>query len=415
MAGKKEIVSYAQSDCPFVFVHGLFGWGAGEGINSFAPYWGATTGDLMVYLNNIGRESYAASVGPLSSSWDRACELYAQLMGTTVDYGAAHSKKYGHKRFGRTYEKPLFEDWGKGSPGDPHHAIHVIGHSLGGNTVRLFAHLLTHGSDVEKAETPDEELSGLFDGGKEDWVKSVTTICSPHNGTTCFEAIKDMHALPLLELVVYSWAGVMGRSPINGKGVDFHMEQYGLSRIPKQKDAAPLHNALKTIWSAQDNVVFEFNPDGVRVMNEIIKISPNLYYFSYSTNAVRPLIGDKFYLPLNVRMPILVATSTLMLIKSKTSYSTISDKNIRYANDGLVNTFSALHPYDEPYTDFDPNNIQPGIWNVMPIMKGDHGTPIGLLESADKTHTFYNAMLAMLVDIERRATKADSAQTANIC
>lgn len=404
MQNKKALVSFAQSDCPFVFVHGLFGWGSGEGINSLAPYWGATTGDLMSYLNSTGRESYSASVGPISSSWDRACELYAQLTGTTVDYGVVHSKKYGHKRFGRSYEKPLFEGWGNGKPGDFHHAVHLIGHSLGGNTVRLFAHLLTHGSDIEKSETPAEELSGLFAGGKEDLLKSVTTICSPHNGTTLYEAVKDTKSLPLLEFIVYSWAGVMGRSPLNGRGVDFHMEQYGLSRIPQQKDTAPIHNAIKTIWSAQDNVVYEFNPEGVRLLNEVIKICPNLYYFSYSTNAVKPLIGDKFYLPLNIRTPILVFTSALMLMKSKTSYNTIADKYIRYANDGLVNTFSALHPYDEPFKDFDRDNIQPGIWNVMPIIEGDHGTPIGLLANESKTHRFYNEMLSMLIDIERRTS-----------
>lgn len=34
---------------PVIFIHGMFGWGAGEGINSVVPYWGATTGDLEVF------------------------------------------------------------------------------------------------------------------------------------------------------------------------------------------------------------------------------------------------------------------------------------------------------------------------------------------------------------------------------
>ena len=81
----------ARSDDPVVFVHGLMGWGERAGLNSVLPYWGMTTGSLTAYLNSLGYETYSATVGPISSAWDRACELYAQLTGTTVDYGAAHS------------------------------------------------------------------------------------------------------------------------------------------------------------------------------------------------------------------------------------------------------------------------------------------------------------------------------------
>ena len=79
----------SKSD-PVVFVHGLMGWGERAGLNSVLPYWGMTTGSLTAYLNSLGYETYSATVGPISSAWDRACELYAQLTGTTVDYGAAH-------------------------------------------------------------------------------------------------------------------------------------------------------------------------------------------------------------------------------------------------------------------------------------------------------------------------------------
>ncbi len=85
---------------PMIFVHGMFGWGADEGIDKKLPYWGATTGNLMEFLQESGYECYSVSVGPLSSAWDRACEMYARIMGTTVDYGKAHAEKFGHRRFG---------------------------------------------------------------------------------------------------------------------------------------------------------------------------------------------------------------------------------------------------------------------------------------------------------------------------
>ena len=121
-----------EDDYPFVFVHGLMGWGDRSMLDPIMPYWGLTTGNLMKYLNSKGYESYAAQVGPLSGAWDRACELYAQLTGTTVDYGAAHSAAKGHDRYGITYDKPLFEGW------SAQKKINLIGHSFGGATTRLF-------------------------------------------------------------------------------------------------------------------------------------------------------------------------------------------------------------------------------------------------------------------------------------
>jgi hypothetical protein len=39
---------------------------------------------------------YTAGVGAISSNWDRAAELYAQIKGGCVDYGATHVARYGY-------------------------------------------------------------------------------------------------------------------------------------------------------------------------------------------------------------------------------------------------------------------------------------------------------------------------------
>ena len=93
---------------PFIFIHGMMGWGEDLKVYKLLPYWGVMCGNYTKMLRESGTEAYAPSVGPLSSAWDRACELYAQLVGGTVDYGAAHAPKYHHERFGRTYDQPLF-------------------------------------------------------------------------------------------------------------------------------------------------------------------------------------------------------------------------------------------------------------------------------------------------------------------
>ena len=74
-----------NSDLRFVFVHGLSGWGSYDDRYKLMPYWGMFGGDLIRYLNEQGYPSYAASVAPEGSAWDRACELYAQLTGSVVD------------------------------------------------------------------------------------------------------------------------------------------------------------------------------------------------------------------------------------------------------------------------------------------------------------------------------------------
>ena len=102
------------TDYPYVFVHGMGGWGPANSYYDLSPYWGGGLGtsdeDLLFLLNAHGVEAYGVQVGPLSSAWDRACEIYAQLTGTVTDYGEAHSKAHGHDRYGFSYEgKPLMD------------------------------------------------------------------------------------------------------------------------------------------------------------------------------------------------------------------------------------------------------------------------------------------------------------------
>ena len=65
-------------------------------------------------------------------------------------------------------------------------------------------------------------------------------------------------------------------------------------------------------------------------------------------------------------------------------------------NDGLVNTFSAKAPSGAPAVPFDPENVRPGIWNVMPVQKSSHvGLKGGILQYRDVL-PFYLGMLEML-------------------
>ena len=129
----------------YIFVHGLSGWGSYDEKYKKMPYWGMCGGDLMAFLRDQGFDSYAASVAPKGSTWDRACELYAQLTGKRVDYGEAHSREYRHDRFGRDFSNcPLIPEWNEDT------RFVLIGHSFGGTTIRLFSELLAHGDEKER-------------------------------------------------------------------------------------------------------------------------------------------------------------------------------------------------------------------------------------------------------------------------
>ena len=388
-----------------VFVHGLNGWGGDEGLNGVLPYWGASTGDLMQYLDAQGYECYSASVGPISSAWDRACELYAQLTGATVDYGAAHSAAHNHLRYGRTYDKPLVANWGKLDANDKLIKVHLIGHSFGGTAVRMLSYLLQYGDAAELAASPSD-VSGLFTGGKGDWVESVTTICTPHNSSTIYFPFEKLKITKAIQYISILYAGIAGRSILNGTYFDFHLEQFGLTNIPGEHNADKYLKAVrKLLNNTDDTAQYDIIPEGAQKLNNYLQINENAYYFSFPFKCTKTVPILNIELPYQSTNPILVVPCLMMgLLGSATDSKT----GIKYgsewrANDGLCSTISETYPFDEAHTAYNSASVDKGIWNVMPTSVGDHGEAIGLLvDDEDQTHTFYIKLMQMLTALEVR-------------
>ena len=356
-------VNESKKNYPFVFVHGFFGWNPEDGLDSKLSYWGCFAGDLLEYLDERGCECYESSCGCISSAWDRACEIYAQLTGTTVDYGKVHSQEYGHARYGKTYDKPLFEGWGKDKK------INLISHSFGGNTARMFLHILSEGSKQEVEATKDGTLSEFFKGGKRDYVYSLTTFAAPLNGTTITDVMNTSRGSLLLSAVYELFARAANTSINDLYTTD--LEAWNLFDI---KDKKPVLNfeRFNTLINSKDTGIYEMSLQGARDINEQLKCYDDIYYYSYSTCCTTKIEGTNIYYPNEHCVVTRPLTLLMGTYTGKAIGGEIDIDESWLPNDGNVNTISQLYPFDEKHKDFDKNNIEKGIWQVMPIIEGDH-------------------------------------------
>ena len=421
-----DVASLGAPKYPVVMVHGAFGWGSYDGLDSILTYYGMFSGSVESYLESKGADVYCASVGPFSSAWDRACELYAQLTGTVTDYGAAHAAMYGHDRYGRDYSggkysRLLNVQW------DANHPINLVGHSFGGVTVRLLQELLNNGSADEQAYMaahPEAgRISPLFTGGKGDWVYSITTLAAPANGMNLFESMPLFTSVGS-QLVEYI-CKVAGLTPLTGI-YDPQLEQFGIMPKPTDTILQAIRGALTEEFLAHNDSTFQdLTIDKSLYLNQSIHMDSDVYYFSYYGNRMNYSGG--VYSPNNrmfpVAMPLGVFMGTYNGVTSgtfQTGYGpTLSTVNVPptnvgdewHKNDGIVNSFSCRFPshyengvlVDDPHQFVSTQTVQstilPGVWYVMPEQNMDHFSFMGgiLTEDQQTVRNFYDAVIENIV------------------
>lgn len=349
-----------ETNYTFVFVHGLSGWGSYDKQNKFLKYWGMRTGDLLEYLNSNGFNCVSASVAPHGSAWDRACELYAQLTGTVVDYGKEHSERCKHERFGTDYSKnPLIDKW------DSENKINLIGHSFGGATIRLLSELMANGSEEEQKATENSEISELFTGGKADYINSITALASPHNGTTAYDVDANEEV---------------------GSGF-----QNALSSI-----MAKANNPKTDGREEFDFANYDMFIDNALELNKKIETLENVYYFSYPCNSSIKNEDGTYYPDESKTEAMFVKTSTLMGRLKETTPKGFEVDESWFMNDGLVNTVSATAPFGAPQKDYEQGNVSRGEWNIMPIYDGDHMSLQGGFTKKNDVKEFYLKHLSLI-------------------
>lgn len=345
--------AHAANKAPIVLVHGFLGFGPDQFPRSGFLYWGGH-GDIAAHLRLYKgpRTVFTASVGAIASNRERAAELYAQIKGGCVDYGLSHAAveaAAGERKPVRCWaadpaRNPLGHPLALYPAWDARHPLHMIGHSQGGTTIRALVELLEHGA-------PGEGDHPLYRGGKAGWVRSVTTISSPHNGTTLRDAVLGI--LPEL------------RSPLRD-------------------------------WLEHDLRNWEMAPDGARNFNRWARTSPHVYYFSVGTlateagawccngtdRAIAPVQSSRYHYPRADMFGYYKRFAGEWIVPSMLQhgmggYTQDAPGRVRidgewFANDGVVNTASMRAPAGHPVRDFDGTPVK-GCWNFLGNYRGyDH-------------------------------------------
>ena len=401
MPGAASYSVSSEHSYPYIFIPGMVGWGTDYAYYEKMPYWGGgfvlgQTDNLIKILNDAGVEAYAANPGPFNSAWDRACEVYAALTGTVVDYGKAHSEKHNHDRYGFSYVDNAL----MGEPWNMQDKINLLGYSFGSEVARLLTSLLAFGDENEMKAT-GEETSELFKGGCNS-INACITLSSPHNGTPLANALVDTKAPMMFLATVFHLLGCIFGNNIGP--ISLQLGHFGIT--PKQ-DGEQVEFSLKTIYNyykSNDNCGYDMTLRRAAELNGMIELVPDTYYYSYSTfstvadekNGKQMLVGNTnamFY-----------PTALIIRTMEGMTVDGIKIENDWAVSDGVIPIASSLYPDDDAefaksYEDAVKNNevIRKGVWYYMePIFKMDHFDFCGIEDFPTSMEDFYFSLIEVV-------------------
>ena len=373
---------------PIVLVHGLAGFGSDEllGLN----YWGGVRG-VQADLRALGYQVFSVSVGPVSSNWDRAAEVYAQLRGGCVDYGAAHAQAAGHTRSdARKCYPGLYPQW------SAEHPVNLIGHSMGAPTSRLLVKLLDDGSPENAAG------DNLFTGGRHGWVKNVMTISGANTGSPAADSLQDY--LPFLKDLLLTLGAAAGTNPV----YDFDLGQFGIARQPGESYSQYVNRVLdptNPVWKSNDQAGHALRVDVAYRENAFIGRSAYTKYFSWATADTSPGLLTGWHYP-NVTMftPFVVTAYPyawplppgLGNLRGSSPEKLVTYDPSWWENDGLVPVRVQHEPLGQQASDYAGQPTQPGHWYRLGKLDGyDHLDITGILTARD-VRPFYRNQAAFL-------------------
>ncbi|KAH7139795.1 Alpha/Beta hydrolase protein [Dactylonectria estremocensis] len=296
-----------KREIPIVFVPGFSGWGAP--LFGAINYFGGVI-DIPRLLVDEGYTVIVAPVAPISTNWERACELYRQLTfgkfsqvnretgfidevyDVDVDYGnyfdpdQAHAPEEttttGRRRAILFTPSSGFNDWKW-----HRNKIHFVCHSQGGNTVRYLISLMAQGAaDLHPTYFKEPE--------RDSWTVSVTTLGTPHRGTTVIDVLEKIVSSSrnqALGLAARLFATASFYPP-QKRAYDLQLDHWGVCRKSNEtfQDMLERFESVNgPVWNwleSENNGLYDNKIEGVdRLSKRTLEVSEKVFYFSLSFHA----------------------------------------------------------------------------------------------------------------------------------
>ncbi len=389
-----------ENSRPVILVHGLLGFGPKE-MGPF-KYW------KNAHAVKPRLDLHEASVGPLSSAHDRACELAAQIKGTKVDYGDKHAEAAKHEQFSTDFTgKGFVADWSADKP------VHMLGHGVGAATIRCLQHLL--------------EIDYWGWGSEHTWISSVTSISGSLNGSTLvylygaddatgrIEGFVPTQLMRLLEIFTAATGGLVDSI------YDFDLDHWGYERKEGESLTEFINRVADSdfLWG-EDNAIYSMSLQGAAKANEEWKTYPDTFYFSYVTEQTYSGLLSGNYYPNLMMNPGLLVNATYMGRKEFDEKPIPGKFEIKdwWENDGVIPAFSQKVPHtqggDPPLGrkfDYDSARApeEKGLWHYCELHDVDHLdlTVWPQLFKSSMYQTFYENLFERLASLKIETKKPE--------
>ena len=151
---------------------------------------------------------------------------------------------------------------------------------MGGQTARMLQFLIENSFYQDKNNKVLEEspLLGVKESGL---IKSITSISTPHNGTTLTGIVTKI--MPFIQYFI----GIAGL--IDGNGFyDFDLQQWGFYRYENERWPTYLNRLRKHKSFKTKNISsWDLSLQGAKKLNDFLIASPDIYYFSLVTSITK--------------------------------------------------------------------------------------------------------------------------------
>jgi triacylglycerol lipase len=387
---------------PIVFVHGLGGWGRAQlfGI----PYFGLAK--IGIFLGRVANLDFGLrpralfpGVGPISSNHDRACELFYQLKGGDVRYGAEHSREHGHREVVKNWVKgkfPIYPEW------DEQHPIHLVGQAQGASTIRVLHHLLAQGDFFSNSVT------GKRYPTNEKWVKSISSISGLHNGTP----------------TAYVLGGSTDNGCIQRYSAAAYLASTALILARKQKPrgrifSQPIYDFALDQWIddskfvyGKDNAAYDLSIHGAQILDYLEDYACT-YYFSYLTSLTMKDPTTSHFVPkpgMNPFFKYIGAELGHFAENLDNLKYPITDFSAWWENDGLAPVYSQDYPKWQKGRStaryVQDTSLRKGVWYVVDTLEMDHMNTVAFprftptCRQQREQIVFYNKLYRLLASLE---------------